>query len=36
MAGLDYNRRNKHPRLLTEAERAQLEEFVEAIHYSSR
>ncbi len=36
MAALDHDRRNKHPRLLTEAERDKLEEFVEAIHYSSR
>ncbi|KAF6229951.1 hypothetical protein HO133_004289 [Letharia lupina] len=36
MAALDHDRRNKQPRLLTEAERDRLEEFVEAIHYSSR
>ena len=36
MATLDHDRRNKQPRLLTEAERDKLEEFVDAIHYSSR
>ena len=34
--GLDMDRRNKHPRLLSEPERARLEEFVDSIHYSSR
>lgn len=36
MATLDHDRRNKQPRLLTDAERDKLEEFVDAIHYSSR
>jgi len=36
MATLDHDRRNKQPRLLEKAERDRLEEFVEAIHYSSR
>lgn len=36
MAGLDHDRRNRHPRLLNEAEKAQLKEFIESIHYSSR
>ncbi|CAF9910352.1 Cyclin-dependent kinases regulatory subunit (Cell division control protein cks1) [Imshaugia aleurites] len=36
MAALEHDRRNKQPRLLTEAERDRLEEFVEHIHYSSR
>ncbi|KZF26129.1 cyclin-dependent kinase regulatory subunit [Xylona heveae TC161] len=31
-----YSRRNKKPRLLTEAERERLEEFLEHIHYSAR
>ncbi|KUJ24336.1 endoplasmic oxidoreductin [Mollisia scopiformis] len=33
---MDYNRRNKVPRQLTDAEKARLEEFIDAIHYSSR
>jgi len=33
---LDYNRRNKHPRPLSEAEKARLDEFIDSIHYSSR
>ena len=33
---LDNDRRNRHPRLLTEAERDRVEEFIESIHYSSR
>lgn len=36
MATLDHDRRNRQPRLLTEAERDKLEEFIEGIHYSSR
>ena len=36
MAGLDHDRRNKYPRLLSDPEKARLEEFVDAIHYSSR
>jgi hypothetical protein len=33
---IDYTRRNKKPRMLTDNERAKLDEFVDAIHYSSR
>jgi len=33
---IDYTRRNKKARLLTDAERDQLDEFIDAIHYSSR
>jgi len=33
---IDFTRRNKKPRLLTDAERDQLDEFIDAIHYSSR
>ena len=33
---MDHDRRNKQPRMLTEAERDRLEEFIESIHYSSR
>ncbi|MCJ1272667.1 Cyclin-dependent kinases regulatory subunit (Cell division control protein cks1) [Puttea exsequens] len=33
---MDHDRRNKQPRMLTEAERDRLEEFIEQIHYSSR
>lgn len=33
---MDQDRRNKHPRLLTEHERERVEEFIESIHYSSR
>ncbi|KAJ9625911.1 Cyclin-dependent kinases regulatory subunit (Cell division control protein cks1) [Taxawa tesnikishii (nom. ined.)] len=33
---IDFTRRNKKPRILTEAERDRLEEFIESIHYSSR
>lgn len=33
---LDNDRRNKHPRLLTDPERDRVEEFVESIHYSAR
>ena len=36
MAAMDHDRRNKQPRMLTEAERNRLEEFIESIHYSSR
>ena len=36
MAAVDPDRRNKHPRLLSEHERERLEEFIESIHYSSR
>lgn len=34
--GLDYSRRNKEPRPLSNAEKARLEEFAESIHYSAR
>ncbi|TKA72469.1 Cyclin-dependent kinases regulatory subunit [Cryomyces minteri] len=33
---LDYSRRNKKARQLTESEKERLEEFVDAIHYSAR
>ena len=33
---IDFTRRNKKPRLLSEKEREKLDEFVEAIHYSAR
>lgn len=33
---IDMTRRNKKPRPLSESERKKLEEFVDAIHYSSR
>jgi cyclin-dependent kinase regulatory subunit CKS1 len=33
---IDFTRRNKKPRLLSEAEREKLDEFVDSIHYSSR
>ena len=36
MANLDHDRRNKHPRIITESERERLEEFLDAIHYSGR
>ena len=36
MATLDHNRRNKKPRLITDAERERLEEFIDSIHYSAR
>ncbi|KAI9785842.1 MAG: Cyclin-dependent kinases regulatory subunit (Cell division control protein cks1) [Peltula sp. TS41687] len=36
MADIDYNRRNKKPRLLTESERQRLDEFTDMIHYSTR
>lgn len=34
--GIDTSRRNAKPRPLSDNERARLEEFLEAIHYSSR
>lgn len=34
--GIDTSRRNAKPRALTDNERARLEEFLEAIHYSNR
>lgn len=33
---IDFTRRNKKPRLLTDSERDKLDEFVDSIHYSSR
>lgn len=33
---IDFTRRNKKPRLLTDPEREKLDEFIESIHYSSR
>lgn len=33
---IDYTRRNKKARLLTDAERDKLDEFIDSIHYSSR
>jgi cyclin-dependent kinase regulatory subunit CKS1 len=36
MSDLDYNRRNKHPRPLSDSEKARLEEFIDSIHYSAR
>lgn len=33
---IDFTRRNKKPRPLSETERERLEEFIESIHYSSR
>ena len=33
---IDFTRRNKKPRLLTDAEKDKLDEFVDSIHYSSR
>ncbi|KAI4179615.1 MAG: hypothetical protein LQ348_005366 [Seirophora lacunosa] len=36
MAAIDPDRRNRHPRMLTDAEKQRVEEFVEQIHYSSR
>ena len=36
LAALDHDRRNKQPRMLTEPERERLEEYIDAIHYSSR
>ncbi|KAK0667708.1 putative cyclin-dependent kinases regulatory subunit [Cercophora samala] len=34
--GIDTSRRNPSPRPLSDSERARLEEFIEAIHYSTR
>jgi cyclin-dependent kinase regulatory subunit CKS1 len=36
MSDLDYNRRNKVPRPLSDSEKARLEEFIDSIHYSAR
>jgi len=36
MADIDFSRRNKKPRLLLEAERQKLDEFIDSIHYSAR
>ncbi|KAI4149321.1 MAG: hypothetical protein L6R39_002533 [Caloplaca ligustica] len=36
MAAIDPDRRNRHPRMLSDAEKERLDEFVDAIHYSSR
>ena len=36
MAVVDSDRRNRHPRMLTDNERERLDEFTDAIHYSSR
>lgn len=36
MADIDVTRRNKKPRLLLDKERANLQEFVDSIHYSAR
>jgi hypothetical protein len=33
---IDYTRRNKKARLLTDGEKDKLDEFVDSIHYSSR
>jgi cyclin-dependent kinase regulatory subunit CKS1 len=33
---IDYTRRNKKPRPLSEHEKEKLDEFVDAIHYSAR
>ena len=33
---IDFTRRNKKPRPLSEAEKGKLDEFVDAIHYSAR
>ena len=33
---IDFTRRNKKPRPLTEHEKEKLDEFVDAIHYSAR
>lgn len=33
---IDFTRRNKKPRPLTEHEKEKLDEFIEAIHYSAR
>ncbi|KAL1895585.1 Cyclin-dependent kinases regulatory subunit (Cell division control protein cks1) [Ceratocystis pirilliformis] len=34
--GIDTSRRNKVPRILSDAERANLEEFIDGINYSAR
>lgn len=36
MAEIDYTRRNKYARPLSEAEKERLDEFIDAIHYSAR
>jgi cyclin-dependent kinase regulatory subunit CKS1 len=36
MADIDYSRRNKVPRLISDNEKAKLEEFIDSIHYSAR
>lgn len=36
MADIDYSRRNRVPRLITDNEKAKLEEFIDSIHYSAR
>ncbi len=39
MAGymdIDFTRRNKKPRMLSESEKDKLDEFIDAIHYSAR
>jgi hypothetical protein len=36
MADIDYSRRNKVPRLITDHEKAKLEEYIDSIHYSAR
>jgi hypothetical protein len=36
MADVDYSRRNKVPRIISENEKAKLEEFIDSIHYSAR
>jgi cyclin-dependent kinase regulatory subunit CKS1 len=36
MADIDYSRRNKVPRIISDNEKAKLEEFIDSIHYSAR
>lgn len=36
MAGIDPDRRNRHPRMLSDSEKERLEEYIDLIHYSSR
>jgi hypothetical protein len=36
MADVDYSRRNKVPRLITDNEKAKLEEYIDSIIYSAR
>ena len=36
LTGIDLSRRNKKPRVLSEAERDRLDEFIDSIHYSPR